>query len=759
MIELICNQCERINKQSATHCDRCGAPLAAKQEEPAAEDAASSISAADDEQTAPDLHQVDASQDESSSQHSVDDTTSASAENEDAQPEDAEESGDQKAATQSTVAAANAPQSIDGDDANKPELAATVTAEPGIGHGLAPLQLLQRHADDTASVSAETEDTQPEDAGERGGQQATTASAGTAANAPQPAEGDDANKPQLAALALAEPGLGHRLVPPLLAAVCTAALYFIAAGAPGSGAALQSLLLPSGGWLQSTIPMAIAFLFLWSFAILALRFIVTQKQRGFVHAELVQSCARRVRDGQLAEVIESVHAELQQNRSSIIYGTVYALLHTLSLTNDPQRSHAYLRDLAHLNATALRLSQRKIRVLIWSMLLLGLLAAVAGASTAVGQYAAVLTAGVESNLLLKTDTGQLFTQLSSAFNTTVLGLAASLLILLTSGFVRSREAGLLTSVQQLCLRIISHARVPEPDRSLEVHVRNWFAELRQTLDSEICQRQAVYDDIAASVSRVGEDISGSISMLEISLGNIKTVLIGELESSLRGVSGDIQRVGQEIAEAAENLPLNIAKAQDTFAGELDSVLGNVASRFEGVGDLISGSYASLPATLDSVQKQFADELKNQVDEQIGGLGHFGTAFNDSVTTLASSLTDMPAQLAGAGQALQESAAQVAQLKASIDAAAISSSEHASAAQLLANKVETLAISSEVTQQAVSSLQSLRALMNEMQEAQAKLAPLINQIAGPHEIRIVPQPQPRMAAEPESAPQPELETEY
>ncbi len=309
--------------------------------------------------------------------------------------------------------------------------------------------------------------------------------------------------------------------------------------------------------------------------------------------------------------------------------------------------------------------------------------------------------------------------------------------MLATSFVQRCEGGLHKDVGDLCLRVVSHAKVAEPNRSLEGHVETWFAELKEVLDSEASQRQAVFDAIATNVIQVGDEVSGSVSMLEVGLGNIKTVFIGELENSFREITSDIQRVGQDIADASENFPIHITKAQDSFAGEIDGALANVASRFEGVGDQISGSYASLPETLDNVQNQFANELKAQIESQVEGLKNFGAAFNASVTTLSSSLTDMPAQLANAGQALESSAAQVAQLKASIDAAADSSADQTSSAQLLAQKVETLAISSEVTQQAVSSLQSLKSLLSELQHSQAKIAPLLDQLAGPHEIRIVP----------------------
>lgn len=658
MVEVICDQCERINEQTAEYCDRCGASLIESETAQADEKLPTA------------------------------------------------KSGEQRSTSVAALETTGEPGST--------------TTQNSIANSddNGPAEYPQEQASEQSKQSTHDESTM-----EEGGIEIQKV--------------NESHGQELVASTTAGSSIGYQLIPLSIAVVMTLTFQYYVENTFSNASFLYNLVLPPEGLLQKAIPIAIIFLFFWSLGGLALKFVIIQRQRRYLAGEAVQSCPQRVREDQLSAAHELIRDTSQKYGKSFVYRIVYSLLDHLKLTNDPQRSHEFLRHQSVLDSDAVQSSYRTIRVLIWSIAILGFVGTVVGISLAVGEFSGFLSADIEDIDAVKHELGQITTELSFAFNTALLGLTASLIAMLATSFVQRHEDGLHKDVEELCLRIISHAKVAEPDRSLEGHVENWFAELKEVLDSEASQRQTVFDDIATSLIRVGDDISGGVSTLEVSLGNIKTVFIGELEGSFRAITSDIQGVGQEIAEASEKLPTYIAKAQDTFVSELDGALGNVANRFEGVGDQISGSYANLPGTLDNVQQQFANEMKDQVEGQIDSLKNFGAAFNASVTTLSKSLTDMPVQLANAGQALEGSSAQVAQLKASIDAVADSSTDQTSAAQLLAQKVETLAISSEVTQQAVSSLQSLKSLLSELQASQAKIAPLLNQLAGPHEIRIVP----------------------
>jgi biopolymer transport protein ExbB/TolQ len=165
---------------------------------------------------------------------------------------------------------------------------------------------------------------------------------------------------------------------------------------------------------------------------------------------------------QAARGLRSSSKEELANRAAVLDRSPWPLLRSLGghvravLDGvDADRSHAQFRHECELEAERGAAGYGLVRLFIWAMPILGFIGTVMGIGEAVSEFAGFLSGDIEDIDLVKAQLSGVSTGLSFAFDTTLLGLGASLVAMVAVSLVQRQEEGALAEVEQAGLTLLA----------------------------------------------------------------------------------------------------------------------------------------------------------------------------------------------------------------------------------------------------------------------------------------------------------------
>jgi len=191
------------------------------------------------------------------------------------------------------------------------------------------------------------------------------------------------------------------------------------------------------GW----VPYVLTFLMFWSFAILAK--VIDQKTVFDFEYHIKQLDL----DG----------------RDNFLVNRIMRALSFFSVQRDHDKTAQMLSSQSEIDATTVQSSYTLLMVFIWAIPILGFIGTVIGISEAVANFAGALdSAGKISEL--KNHLGAVTGGLGVAFDTTLLGLVMSLLVMFPTSLMQKREEDTLNAVDEYCneyfLKRLDDGRTP-----------------------------------------------------------------------------------------------------------------------------------------------------------------------------------------------------------------------------------------------------------------------------------------------------------
>ncbi len=176
-------------------------------------------------------------------------------------------------------------------------------------------------------------------------------------------------------------------------------------------------------------------------------------------------------------------------------GLVFFLLKALDSINHSDKNlnekTNYLKSIIDVEYERNASSYNIPRLLIWAMPILGFIGTVLGISLAVGDFSGFLGAmdSAEDLELIKRGLSDISAGLSYAFDTTLLGLASSLVTMVVISLAESRDSTFFYVVEDVGVRIISDSApvqsIPEAEK-IQPHVEV-FLQLVEKFDDKIMQ--------------------------------------------------------------------------------------------------------------------------------------------------------------------------------------------------------------------------------------------------------------------------------
>jgi hypothetical protein len=471
------------------------------------------------------------------------------------------------------------------------------------------------------------------------------------------------------------------IIPAIVALVLTLAMQQLISSAVPADAYVYRLFRPAGGWIMGVVPALIAFAFIWTLTDLALKFRVARvNERDLVRREVLQL--------PVLVTQEPLDVTLQRLRgwepvvlSRPVGRRVQWLLQHLESV-DSQRAHELMRHQSDLEADSAASGYRTVKLFIWAMPILGFIGTVLGISLAVGGFSEFLTTNVSIDQVdqVTAELGEVASGLSFAFDTTLLGLLAGLVASVVSSGVQSREERLLTHIDEMGLRIM--------ENSASVGARP-----------------------VSPVQALGAEAEAFNRMMRARLEELSTQMAHftrAVQTGLDGFLGEWSRLPPEVARVAADLH-GLREHLATAAKSTDQLILETRVLLEGLNEASSGMSSRLATSIGSIS-QTVEGLGESLEGVSGTLAQ-------RMTALSERLTASDGQLHSALSGLQDS------VDRNLEGTAAATRSQTATEQAL--------------QRLADSLTDLGDRIAEVRDAQAALAPVLKQLSGPMELRLMP----------------------
>jgi biopolymer transport protein ExbB/TolQ len=378
-------------------------------------------------------------------------------------------------------------------------------------------------------------------------------------------------------------------VPLLLAVALGIPLYAMTMLAAHYGPAYIKVLLLERGWVQHAIILLTSL----AIAILALKALAMRVQRRAFAVDLLPEGVERVTPADVPAAIEHLDQQRRawrdtQRVPSFVLERARRVLDHFGARGDADETSTFAAADADGDANAVSSSLGTVKVLIWAIPILGFIGTVIGISDAVAGFSRSL-ADAERLDAIKGSLGDVTTGLAVAFDTTLLALVASIVVMLPTSWMQRREEQLMAEVDDHCgvevvRRLVVAApspapvlaeAAPAPQRALELVVSE---ELRRALaEGLVAPLRETMIDVAAAhakvVARLAEEREATIQQHGELLQQHASLAdhLAAFSVAARGLGPSVERAVYQLTAAtgvAERSAEAAGRTQDQLAREL-----------------------------------------------------------------------------------------------------------------------------------------------------------------------------------------------
>jgi biopolymer transport protein ExbB/TolQ len=222
----------------------------------------------------------------------------------------------------------------------------------------------------------------------------------------------------------------------------------------------------------------------WALTILAWKYFLLREEWEMIH--IIDNLFQNdIIDEKNAKdiLITKIHFMGERERNCFITRRVERALERFVKSKSITEVDDALRDQASIDESIIAASYIPVQALIWGIPLLGFLGTVIGMSAAIGKFAQIVT-GVGSVEAMKGPLSAVTKDLALAFDTTLVALVASLIIMFFMSRLRQKEEYFLTELDNYCLsNILGRLRTTEVRETEDEKFNAALKQLEQLLQS------------------------------------------------------------------------------------------------------------------------------------------------------------------------------------------------------------------------------------------------------------------------------------
>jgi biopolymer transport protein ExbB/TolQ len=315
----------------------------------------------------------------------------------------------------------------------------------------------------------------------------------------------------------------------------------------------------------------------------------SKKRAGCLSASAIPPSAPLGNESGAQEVVGALWAVARQHGDDLLARRIQKLITHFRSSRSPESVAETLNVESEAAYDELDSTYGMLRAFLWTIPVLGLIGTVTGIAGAVAGFASFLSAGAQELDDIKTALTRVTGDLAQAFDTTMIALALSVIVMIALTWIESREKGLLRQADDFCRDFL----LP-PMRSARAQAAA-AAEDGFTRGAEVL-RQAI-TDLRDSLTGFAQD-SGNEWAAQISTANAE-VSKGWTDE-LSGMRGELKTAAEQTASRDNALIELVRAAQQRIETALAGVEGATLSealtgRTANVPMVAAATGASMPA--------------------------------------------------------------------------------------------------------------------------------------------------------------------
>jgi biopolymer transport protein ExbB/TolQ len=391
---------------------------------------------------------------------------------------------------------------------------------------------------------------------------------------------------------------------------------------------------------RGSVPYGISFLSLWAAVVLALKYRSLLRQREALALDLLpRAVAERITPGDVPALVARLDALPGGAGRSLLAQRVRRALQHFEARRDAREVMDQLGSQAQSDADAVESSYSMVQVFIWAVPILGFIGTVLGIGAAVGGFSSSVGAAADLSLM-KSSIGTVTTGLALAFDTTLLALVMSILIMFPASTLRKAEEDFLTDVEDYCdehlvrrlddggrAEAADSARVDHAVREAVAHemaghhaeLRSWLERLGQvgeTITAHVVSGWEKIDEMTRlrqdrQMDHLAQWAAARQREAVEELAETQRALLRDFRASLEGMAAEARRVQEEGVHRADDQLAAVERLhrrlQEDQVGAAEAHRSQVQA-LASAGDQLTHTLARLRAEAAEVRDESARRL-------------------------------------------------------------------------------------------------------------------------------------------------------
>lgn len=337
------------------------------------------------------------------------------------------------------------------------------------------------------------------------------------------------------------------------------------------------------GW----VPYGITFLFFWGVVVILAKFLGMLRERRYLRDDPMSKIGVAAITPEAAQKAASNLSESsRRSNATVLPNRLVRMLQQFSTTAERESMQTVLSEESEIDSAQLSASYVMVKVFVWAIPILGFIGTVIGIVQAVSGFSDFVDASVADIAQIKNGLNLVTSGLSVAFETTLLALVVSLVMMLPMSALQKTEENLLSSFDRYCIdSVISKASVrkvetPTPESAilakvLEQSMRNQMELLEQFKSSFQSALQRSSQEFSATIDRYSNshekgllEFARSAESMQGRFNELKLTASQMTES----VGSAMQAAGSQIREAFESNVSALAKEREAAQKQISSLI-------------------------------------------------------------------------------------------------------------------------------------------------------------------------------------------
>ena len=358
------------------------------------------------------------------------------------------------------------------------------------------------------------------------------------------------------------------------------------------------------GW----VPFALTFLMGWTLAILYLKSRKLAKQRESMLYDLLPTdIDEQITGANNSKFVANIHELPTDPRESFLINRVLRGLQHFNVRGNTQEVAGMLASQSEIDAMAVESSYTIMNVFLWAIPILGSIGTVMGISDSVGSFSGAMDAAQEIDKL-KGALGEVTGGLGVAFDTTLVALVMSVIIIFPIKTMQKAEEDLLNWVDEYCNENLLK-RLKDGGESQAGPTAQMTRELRKAINAAMAGHHAELQTWTLKLEKIGDTLAEKSSHAWSDINQTIQEEHKEKEQSFHGALNVMAEKHQQTLEQINSVTEKIAQLQ---TDQKDHSMAEVAQSLYSYVTGMNQGMASLNETLASLgEKQINIQVQKR----------------------------------------------------------------------------------------------------------------------------------------------------